>query len=70
MIREENRTTFFVSDFAKKVYVVNNKKFKNYPKASIEYCGKHTKSMKLIEDGKITIEYIPINEYNKLSITQ
>lgn len=66
MIREENRTTFFVSDFAKKVYVVNDKKFKSYVQASLDYCGKHTRSMKLVEEGVIRVDYVTINEYKAL----
>jgi hypothetical protein len=67
VIRKEKRTTFFTTlDFMKKIYVVNNKKFRRYVDASIEYCGHHTKSMKLVDDGKITTQYVSNNEYNQL----
>jgi len=67
VIRKEKRTTFFTTlDFMKKVYVVNNKKFRRYVDASIEYCGRHTKSMKLVDEGKITTQYVSNNEYNQL----
>ena len=70
VIRNEKRTTFFTTlDFMKKIYVVNNKKFRRYVDASIEYCGHHTKSMKLVDEGKITTQYVSNNEYNQLKPT-
>jgi hypothetical protein len=66
IIRKENKTIFSQKDFMKKIYIVNDKKFCSYVNASLEYCGKHTKSMKLVEEGKITIDYITVKEYNQL----
>lgn len=67
IIRKENKTKFSQKDFMKKIYTTNNKSFRSYANASLEFCGKHTKSMKLVEEGKIEVDYITIKEYNQLS---
>lgn len=70
MVKQKNKTSFSKYDFLQRIYIFQEKQFSKRKDISTMFNISISKVRNLEKKGVITIEYIPITEYNKLNVSQ
>ncbi|ABT14572.1 HNH endonuclease [Paramecium bursaria Chlorella virus NY2A] len=69
MVKQKNKTSFSKYDFLQRIYIFQEKQFSKRKDISTMFNISISKVRNLEKKGVITIEYIPITEYNKLNVS-